>query len=69
MSTNESTKDGLRLSDWSWLGPWAMFMAAFAAVLDTDRGPVESTLLGLVILGAGYICYFTWREQRREKRN
>ena len=66
MSTNED--DGPRLSSWSWLGPFALFMAAFAGFVDPDRGPVKSVLLGAVIVVGAGVSWFWWREQARAER-
>lgn len=53
-------------SDWSWIGPWALFMAAFVAFFDVDRSPVKTAALGLMILTAGFVC---WHDQREREKN
>ena len=55
-------------SDWTWVGPWALFLAAFTAFFSTDRSPVMATILGLVILGAGYVCFMDQRAQEKRDR-
>ena len=68
MSTNHN--EDFLPSDWSWIAPWTLFMAAFAALLDNHTSPVKTGLIGLLIFGAGWLCWLTWREEeRREKQH
>ena len=55
-------------SDWSWVGPWTLFMAAGAAFFTTDRTPWFAALLGVTILCGGWICLQDQRERERQDR-
>ena len=66
MSTHK--RDEFVPSDWTWVGPWLLFMSASAAFFTTDRGPIMTALLALCIVGAAYVCWVDQREQQKRER-